>query len=118
MLARQVAADARVWAEFADGIIMRRAGETATADGMDRELRETLGYRDQDPRDALAGQRLLLIVDDAWNPELLDALRTHLPGTVAVLATTRGVRASGVRSWTSARSAGRRPSRSWPAASP
>ena len=67
VLARQVAEDVRVWAEFADGIIMLRAGQNATADGVARQLQETLGYRDRDLADVLGGQRLLLIVDDVWD---------------------------------------------------
>ena len=95
VLARQLAEDVRVWAEFADGIIMLRAGQAATADGVARELQETLGYRDQDPVDVLAGQRLLLIIDDVWDRGLLGTLRANLPAAVAVLATTRGVSAPG-----------------------
>ena len=91
VLARQVAGDVRVWAEFTDGIIMLRAGQTATADGVARQLQECLDHRDRDLADVLAGQRLLLIVDDVWDRELLDTLRANLPPTVAVLATTRGV---------------------------
>ena len=91
VLARQVADDVRVWAEFTDGIIMLRAGQTATADGVARQLQEALGYRDRDLADVLAGQRLLLIVDDVWDQELLATLRANLPPTVTVLATTRGV---------------------------
>jgi hypothetical protein len=91
VLARRVADDARVWAAFADGIIMLRAGQTATADGVARQLQEALGYRDRNLADVLAGQRLLLIVDDVWDPELLGTLRANLPGTMTVLATTRGV---------------------------
>ena len=64
MLARQVADDVRVWAQFTDGIVMLRAGQSATADGVARQLQEVLGYRDRDFADALGGQRLLLIVDD------------------------------------------------------
>ena len=95
VLARQVADDVRVWAEFTDGIIMLRAGQTATADGVARQLQETLGHRDRDLADVLAGQRLLLIVDDVWDQELLGTLRANLPATVAVLATTRGVSVPG-----------------------
>src|SRR5262249_42164228 len=47
VLARQVADDVRVWAEFTDGIIMLRVGQTATADGVARQLQENLGYRDR-----------------------------------------------------------------------
>ncbi len=91
VLARQVAGDVRVWAEFTDGIIMRRAGQNATADGVARQLQERPDYRDRDLADALARKRLLLIVDDVWDQELLSTLRANLPATVAVLATTRGV---------------------------
>ena len=69
----------RVWAEFPDGIIMLRAGQAATADGVARQLQGALGYRDRDLADALAGQRLLLIVDDVWDRELLATLRANLP---------------------------------------
>jgi NB-ARC domain/Trypsin-like peptidase domain len=91
VLARQVAKDRRVWAGFPDGIIMLRAGQAATADDVNRQLQGALGYQDRDLADALAGQRLLLIVDDVWDNGLLTALRGNLPGTVTVLATTRGV---------------------------
>ena len=90
VLARQVADDVRVWAEFPDGIIMLRAGQTATADGVARQLQETLGYRDRALTDVLNGQRLLLIVDDAWDRELLATLQAGLPSAVTILATTRG----------------------------
>ena len=95
VLARQAADNVRVWAEFPDGIIMLRAGQTATADGMARQLQEALGYRDRPLEDVLAGQRLLLIVDDVWDRELLGTLRANLPGTIAVLATTRGISVPG-----------------------
>ena len=95
VLARQVADDVRVWAEFTDGIVMLRAGQGATADGVARQLQETLGYRDRDLADVLGGQRLLLIVDDVWDRELLATLRANLPPTVMVLATTRGVSVPG-----------------------
>ena len=85
----------RVWAEFADGIVMLRAGQTATADGVARQLQEALGCRDRDLADVLDGQRLLLIVDDVWDQELLGTLRANLPPTVMVLATTRGVSVPG-----------------------
>ena len=91
VLARQLADDVRVWAEFTDGIIMLRAGETATADGVARQLQGTLGYRDQALADVLDGQRLLMIVDDVWDQELVGTLQAGLPPTVAILATTRGV---------------------------
>jgi len=95
VLARQVADDVRVWAEFADGIIMLRVGQAATADSVARQLQEALGYRQRDLADVLAGQRLLLIVDDVWNGELLSTLRVNLPATIAVLATTRGISVAG-----------------------
>ena len=95
VLARQVAGDARVWAEFADGIIMLRAGQAATADAVGRELQERLGNRDRNLADVLAGHRVLLIVDDVWDQELLRTLRVNLPATIAVLATTRGVSVRG-----------------------
>jgi hypothetical protein len=91
VLARQIADDVRVWAEFTDGIVMLRAGQTATADGLTRQLQETLGYQDRYLLDVLDGQRLLLILDDVWDRELLGTLRAGLPPTVTVLATTRGV---------------------------
>ena len=91
VLARQVAGDGRVWAEFTDGIIMLKAGQSATADGVARQLQETLGYRDRNLADVLAGQRLLLIVDDVWDQALLATLRASLPPSVAILAATRGV---------------------------
>ena len=91
VLASQVAHDVRAWAEFTDGIIMLRAGQTATADVVARQLLERLDHRDQDLKGALTGQRLLLIIDDVWDQELLDTLRANLPPTVAVLATTPGV---------------------------
>ena len=91
VLASQVADDVRAWAEFTDGIIMLRAGQTATADVVARQLLERLDHRDQDLEDVLTGQRLLLIIDDVWDQELLDTLRANLPPTVAVLATTPGV---------------------------
>ena len=62
---------------------------------MARQLQEILGYRERDLADVLGGQRLLLIVDDVWDPELLNTLRANLPATVAVLATTRGISAPG-----------------------
>ena len=95
VLARQVADDVRVWAEFTDGIVMLRAGQGATADGVARQLQETLGYRDRHLADVLAGHRLLLIVDDVWDRELLGTLRASLAPTVTVLATTRGVSVPG-----------------------
>ena len=95
VLARQVAGDARVWAEFADGIIMLRAGQAATADAVGRQLQERLGNRDRNLADVLAGHRVLLIVDDVWDQELLRTLRANLPATIAVLATTRGVSVRG-----------------------
>ena len=95
VLARQVADDVRVWAEFTDGIVMLRAGQGATADGVARQLQETLGYRDRHLADVLGGQRLLLIVDDVWDHEVLATLRAALPPTVTVLATSRGVFAPG-----------------------
>ena len=91
VLASQVAHDVRAWAEFTDGIIMLRASQTATADVVARQLLERLDHRDQDLKGALTGQRLLLIIDDVWDQELLDTLRANLPPTVAVLATTPGV---------------------------
>jgi hypothetical protein len=95
VLARQVADDVRVWAEFPDGIIMIRAGQTGTADGVARQLQETLGCPYWDLAGVLGGQRMLLIVDDVWNRELLGTLRANLPPTVTVLATTRGVAVPG-----------------------
>ena len=95
VLARQVADDVRVWAQFTDGIVMLRAGQSATADGVARQLQEVLGYRDRDFADALGGQRLLLIVDDVWDRELLRMLQAGLPPTVTVLVTTRGVSVPG-----------------------
>ena len=115
VLARQVADDVRVWAEFADGIVMLRAGQSATADVLASQLQDALGGRDRHLADVLDGQRLLLIVDDVWDQELLATLRASLPPTVTVLATTRGVVCAEAQQpcrW--ARSAGRRPSRSWP----
>ena len=91
VLARQVAVDPRIWAAFADGIVMLRAGQQATGDSLTGELKELLGHQDRDLADALGAQRLLLIVDDVWAEEPLTTLRASLPGTVAVLATTRGV---------------------------
>ena len=95
VLARQVAADVRVWAEFTGGIIMLRAGQMATADGVARQLQEILRHRDRDLADVLVDKRMLLIVDDVWDQELLETLRANLPATVAVLATTRGVSVRG-----------------------
>jgi NB-ARC domain len=95
VLAHQVAGDVRVWAEFTDGIIMLRAGQTATADGVARQLQGIPEYRDQDLADVRARKRLLIIVDDVWDQELLGTLRANLPPTVAVLATTRGVSVRG-----------------------
>ena len=91
VLARQVADDARVWSAFPDGIVMFRAGQEANADSLARQLQETLGYRDRDLVEVLAGQRLLLIVDDIWDRVLLATLRASLPQVVTVLATTRGI---------------------------
>ena len=62
---------------------------------MARQLQEVLGYRDRDFADALGGQRLLLIVDDVWDRELLRMLQAGLPPTVTVLVTTRGVSVPG-----------------------
>ena len=95
VLARQVAGDARVWAEFTRGIIMLRVGQSGTADAVARQLHERVGDPDRDLAEVLAGRRLLLIVDDVWDRELLDTLRANLPATVAVLATTRGVSVDG-----------------------
>ena len=80
VLVRQVADDVRVWVEFADGIIMVKAGQTATADGVARQLQEALGYREGDLADVLAGQRLLLVVDDVWNGQLLEHTAGQSPG--------------------------------------
>jgi hypothetical protein len=41
--------------------------------------------------DVLDGRRLLVIVDDVWDRELLATLRGSFPSSVTVLATTRGV---------------------------
>ena len=90
VLARQVADDRRVWAGFPDGIIMLRVGQTSTSDGVARQLKETLGYRERDLADVLDGQRLLLVADDVWDGQLLRTLQRNLPATVVVLATTRG----------------------------
>ena len=90
VLARQLADDVRVWAEFPDGILTLRAGQTATADGVVRQLQEALGYRDRALADVLDGQRLLLIVDDVWDRELMATLQAGLPPAVTILATTRG----------------------------
>jgi hypothetical protein len=95
VLARQVAADVRVWAEFTGGIIMLRAGQMATADGVARQLQEILGHRDRDLADVLVNKRMLLIVDDVWDQKLLETLRANLPASIAVLATTRGVSVRG-----------------------
>ena len=54
VLARQVAYDVRVWAEFTDGIVMLKAGQNATADGVARQLQESLGYRDRHLADVLS----------------------------------------------------------------
>jgi tetratricopeptide (TPR) repeat protein len=91
VLARQVAGDVRVWAEFPDGIIVLRAGQTAAADGVARQLQEALGYRDRNLVDVLDGQRLLLVVDDVWDRDLLATLQAGLPSAITILATTRGV---------------------------
>lgn len=91
VLARQVADDARVWAAFTDGIVLLRAGQDATADSVARQLQEILGSRERDLADVLSGQRLLLVIDDVWDPELLTTLRASLPPGVAVLATARGI---------------------------
>lgn len=91
VLAYQLARDPRVWAAFPDGIIMVRAGQPATAETVTRQLQEYVGQLNTNLADALEGQRLLVIVDDVWDDGLLATLRTGLPGSVAVLATTRGV---------------------------
>jgi hypothetical protein len=94
VLARQVADDVQVWAKFTDGIVMLRAGEKATADSVARQLQEALGRRGR-LAEVLVGQRLLLIVDDVWDRDLLATLQAYLPPTVVVLATTRGVSVPG-----------------------
>jgi NB-ARC domain-containing protein len=95
VLARQVAEDVRIWAEFTDGIIMLRVGQNATADGVAGRLQELLAHPDEDLKDVLDGQRLLLIVDDVWDQQLLETLQGVLPATVTVLATSRGVAGPG-----------------------
>jgi hypothetical protein len=95
VLAGQVADDMRVWAEFAGGIVMLRAGQAATPDALADRLQDTVGTPVRHLADALDGQRLLLIVDDVWDRELLATLRASLPPAVTVLATTRGVTVPG-----------------------
>ena len=95
VLARHVAEDVRVWAEFTDGIVLIRAGQDATADSVARQLQEILMCRDKDLKDVLPGKRLLLIVDDVWDRDLLDTLRANLPPAVPLLATARGAFAPG-----------------------
>ena len=78
------------------GRIHRRDCHAESRPGRDgrrvaRQLQDVLGYRDRDLADVLAGQRLLLIVDDVWDGELLGTLRANLPASIAVLATSRGV---------------------------
>ena len=90
-----------------------RAGQSATADVLASQLQDALGGRDRHLADVLDGQRLLLIVDDVWDQELVVTLRASLPPTVTVLATTRGVSVPGAAAVQVGAVGMRRPSRSW-----
>jgi hypothetical protein len=96
VLAVQLANDSRIWTAFGAGIVMVVAGQATTPGSIADTIRSALDVApNRDLRDALAGDPILIIVDDAWDPDTLDIIRANLPPSVTLAVTTRGVTVEG-----------------------
>ncbi|MEI5519155.1 NB-ARC domain-containing protein [Streptomyces brasiliscabiei] len=96
--ARALARDPSVVAHFTDGVVWLELGKSRNIQTAQNELMQALGgvvgtsvdQRQVNARlnNLVRGKSLLLVLDDAWEPEQLRAFEIHHP-TVTILVTTR-----------------------------
>jgi len=96
-LAVALARHPRLLAHFRDGILWAGLGRTPDVASIQATWGDALGVdlrdlfdpyaRTQRLTNAIGNRRLLLVLDDVWQPEVADQLRCSAPGVVTILTT-------------------------------